>query len=52
MNSILTNSAALSALQSLNMVQQDMNITQNQVSTGLAVATASDNAAYWAIGSS
>ena len=50
MDSILTNSAALSALQSLNMTQQDMNITQNQVSTGLAVATAADNAAYWSIG--
>jgi flagellin len=50
MNSILTNSAALSALQSLNMTQNEMNITQNQVSTGLAVATAADNAAYWAIG--
>ena len=50
MNSILTNSAALSALQALNMTQNEMNITQNQVSTGLAVATAADNAAYWAIG--
>ena len=34
----------------LNMTQQDMNITQNQVSTGLAVSTAADNAAYWSIG--
>jgi flagellin len=50
MDSILTNTAALSALQSLNMTQQDMNITQNQVSTGLAVSTAADNAAYWSIG--
>jgi len=50
MNSILTNSAALSALQSLNQTQNDMSITQNQVSTGLAVATAADNAAYWSIG--
>jgi flagellin len=50
MNSILTNSQALSALQSLSMTQQDMNITQAQVSTGLAVQTAADNAAYWAIG--
>ncbi len=50
MNSILTNSAALSALQSLNMTQQDLQITQNQVSTGLAVQTAADNAAYWSIG--
>ncbi|MGP0091045.1 MAG: flagellin, partial [Xanthobacteraceae bacterium] len=50
MNSILTNSAALSALQSLSMTQQDLQITQNQVSTGLAVQTAADNAAYWSIG--
>jgi flagellin len=50
MDSILTNSTALSALQSLNITQQDLNITQNQVSTGLAVATAADNAAYWSIG--
>ncbi len=50
MNSILTNSAALSALQSLNMTQQELQITQNQVSTGLAVQTAADNAAYWSIG--
>ncbi len=49
MNSILTNSAALSALQSLNMTQQALATMQNQVSTGLAVANASDNAAYWAI---
>lgn len=50
MNSILTNSAALSALQSLDMTQKNLQITQNQVSTGLAVQNASDNAAYWAIG--
>ena len=49
MNSILNNSAALSALQSLNMTQQTLATVQNQVSTGLAVANASDNAAYWSI---
>jgi flagellin len=49
-NSILTNASALSALQSLNMTEQDLAITQNQVSTGLAVANASQNAAYWSIG--
>src|SRR5271163_4999964 len=49
-NSILTNSSALSALQSLNMTEQNLSITQNQVSTGLAVASASQNAAYWSIG--
>jgi flagellin len=49
-NSVLTNSSALSALQSLNMTEQNLSITQNQVSTGLAVANASQNAAYWSIG--
>ena len=49
-NSILTNSSALSALQSLNMTEQNLAITQNQVSTGLSVANASQNAAYWSIG--
>ena len=50
MNSILNNSAALSALQALNMTQQALGTTQNQVSTGLKVASAADNAAYWQIG--
>ncbi len=50
MSSILTNANALSALQALQMTQQEMAQTQNQVSTGLAVATAADNAAYWSIG--
>ena len=49
MNSILNNSAALSALQSLNMTQQALSTTQNQVSSGLSVASAADNAAYWSI---
>jgi len=49
-NSILNNSAALSALQSLTMTQQALATTQNQVSTGLAVSSAKDNAAYWSIG--
>ena len=49
MSSILNNSAALSALQSLQMTQQALNTVQNQVSTGLAVANASDNSSYWSI---
>ena len=49
MSSILTNSAALSALQSLNMTQQSLAMVQHQVSTGLAVSSAADNAAYWSI---
>ncbi len=49
MSSILTNSASLSALQSLEMTQSALAVTQGQVSTGLKVAKASDNAAYWSI---
>ena len=49
MNSILNNSAALSALQALQMTQQSLATVQNQVSTGLSVASAADNSSYWAI---
>src|SRR6202046_2782425 len=49
MDSILNNSAALSALQALQMTQQSLNTVQNQVSTGLKVATAADNSSYWSI---
>jgi flagellin len=48
-NSILNNAAALAALQTLNQTQSSLMTTQNQVSSGLAVANASDNAAYWSI---
>ncbi len=49
MSSILNNSAALSALQSLQMTQQALATVENQVSTGLSVATAADNSSYWSI---
>jgi flagellin len=49
MDSILNNSAALSALQALSMTQQSLNTVQNEVSTGLSVATAADNSSYWSI---
>jgi flagellin len=49
MSYILNNSAALSALQSLQMTQQALGTVQNQVSTGLSVATAADNSSYWSI---
>jgi flagellin len=52
MSSLLTNASALTALQALNMTQQDLATTQNQISTGLKVANASDNAAYWSIAQS
>ena len=52
MDSILNNSNALSALQSLNMTQEALGKVQNEVSTGLSVATAADNSSYWSIGQS
>ncbi len=39
----------MSALQTLRMISSGLQKTQNEVSTGLRVATASDNAAYWSI---
>ncbi|MGD0721204.1 MAG: flagellin [Roseiarcus sp.] len=52
MSSILTNASALTALQSLNMTQQNLAITQSQISTGLKVKDAADNASYWSIAQS
>ncbi len=49
MSSILDNPAALSALQALQMTQQSLSTVQNEVSTGLSVATAADNSSYWSI---
>ena len=49
MSSIMTNSAALTALQSLNNTQNQLQITQSRISTGYRVSQASDNAAYWSI---
>ena len=49
MSSINTNLAAISALQSLNKTNQETLVTQNRISTGLRVASASDNAAYFSI---
>lgn len=47
--SLLTNTAAMTALQSLNMTQNSLTTTENQISTGLSVATSADNATYWSI---
>jgi flagellin len=49
MSSLLTNTSAMSALASLKMTQSNLADTQNQISTGLRVSDASDNAAYWSI---
>src|SRR5438046_7685254 len=52
MSSLLTNSTAMTALQTLRMVGQNLAETQNRVSTGRRVDTASQNAAYWSIATS
>ena len=49
MSSILTNNGAMVALQTLQNINSRLTDTQNQISTGKSVATASDNAAVWAI---
>lgn len=52
MSSILTNTSAMVALQTLKGINQSLNKTQNEISTGKSVATARDNAAIWAISKS
>ncbi|MCZ7462867.1 flagellin [Rhizobium rhizogenes] len=49
MTSILTNTAAMAAIQTLRSIGNNMEVTQARVSSGLRVGTASDNAAYWSI---
>ncbi|SED39686.1 flagellin [Rhizobiales bacterium GAS188] len=49
MSSILTNMSAMTALQALSQTQKALTQTQTQISTGLRVASAMDNAAYWSI---
>ncbi|TIR26822.1 MAG: flagellin [Mesorhizobium sp.] len=49
MASIMTNASALTALQSLNATQKNLDTTQSRISTGYRVSQASDNAAYWSI---
>ena len=49
MSSILTNTAATAALQTLRTINNDMDTTQNRISSGMRVGAASDNAAYWSI---
>lgn len=49
MSSILTNTSAMVALQTLKGINQSLNRTQQEISTGKSVATAKDNSAVWAI---
>jgi len=47
--SVNTNGGALIALESLNQTSQALQQAQNTVSTGLAIGSAKDNGAVWAI---
>ena len=49
MSSILTNNSAMVALQNLKSINMDLSKTQNEISTGKSISSASDNASMWAI---
>ena len=49
MSSILTNTSAIVALQTMKSIRMDLNKTTSDIATGKAVANARDNAAVWAI---
>ena len=49
MTSIMTNTAALAALDTLRSISADLDNTQGRISSGYRVGSASDNAAYWSI---
>ncbi|WEX88108.1 flagellin [Sinorhizobium garamanticum] len=49
MTSIMTNAAAMAALQTLRSINNNMAEVQNRISSGYRVQTAGDNAAYWSI---
>lgn len=52
MTSILTNVSAMTALNTLRRTDTQLTDTSQQMSSGLRVAVASDNAAYWSISTS
>jgi flagellin len=52
LNSVNTNMGAMVALQSLETTQQQLSVTQKQISTGYRVASASDDGAAYAIAQS
>jgi len=49
MSSILTNTSAMVALQTMKTINKNMAMTQSEISTGKSINTAKDNAAVWAI---
>ncbi len=48
-NSINTNVGAMVALENLNATNSSLQVTQNRISTGLKVSSATDNGATWAV---
>ncbi|WOJ88646.1 flagellin [Methylocapsa polymorpha] len=49
MSSLLTNTSAMTALAALTQTQSNLSKTESEVSTGLRISSAADNAAYWSI---
>ena len=49
MSSILTNTSAMVALQTLKSINGNLAQTQNEISTGMSISNAKDNSAVWAI---
>ncbi|MDO1581026.1 flagellin [Rhizobium oryzicola] len=49
MTSIITNTGAMAALQTLRAINSDMETVQSRISSGYRVEKAADNAAYWSI---
>ncbi len=49
MSSLLTNTSAMTALASLTQTQATLSKTEKEISTGLRISSAADNAAYWSI---
>ncbi|WP_102106509.1 flagellin [Oceaniglobus roseus] len=49
MSSILTNTGAMVALQSLKSINSGLEKTQSEISTGKSIANAKDNSAIWSI---
>jgi flagellin len=49
MNSVNTNAGALVALENLDATGSALQTTQNEISTGLKVSSATDNGAVWAV---
>ena len=49
LNSVNTNVGAMVALQNLNSTQSQLQKAQNQINTGLKIATAKDDGSTWAI---